>query len=133
MRSLALFLHLGYLSSMSHDDLPASFRAAVRQRGHALAALETAVDPTMVADMTGLRLRAERRAGEVMLELVRRGDTAAVKRLLVENIISRDAAGRWQRLGAMDADEFERKVTKRVALAVAGLTNAAPARAEVME
>jgi hypothetical protein len=119
---------------MSHNEnLPAAFRAALRQRGHALAALETAVEPTMVADMTALRLRAKRRAGEVLLDMVRTGDTAAIRRLLVKNEVSRDAAGRWQRLAAMDANEFERKIVKRVAVSVAGLASSAPARAQVME
>jgi hypothetical protein len=121
------------MDSLSHDDLAASFRAALRQRGHALAVLECATDGQVVADMTGLRLRAERRLGEVMLEMVMRRDTAAIGRLRIENEISRDAASRWQRLGAMDADEFERKVVKRAAIAVAGLAASAPARAEVME
>jgi len=118
---------------MPIDDPAATFRSALRQRGHVLAVLECATDPTMIGDMQALRLCAERAAGEVLLELVRRADTGGVTRLLVENGISRDLAGRWQRLGAMPADEFERKLEKRRALAIAGKTNDAPARAQVME
>jgi hypothetical protein len=120
------------LRSMS-DDPAASFRATVRQRGHALAVLECSVDPQAIAAMQALRMGAERRAGEVMLDLFRQGDTASVRRLLVENGISRDLAGRWQNLATLDPEAFERKVVKRAGLAIAGKTNDAPARAQVVE
>jgi hypothetical protein len=121
----------------SPDDLPASFRAALRQRGASLAILECAVDPEVVAAHTEARLRAERRLGEILGEVRERSlrdrDVSAFGTLLAEHGVSRDQADRWQRLALMPADEFARKIVKRVAVAVAGLANVAPARTEVME
>jgi hypothetical protein len=114
------------------DDLPEAFRAAIRQRGASLAILECAVAPEVVAEHTEGRLRAERLAGEILTEAIkaalRAGDISAFTRLRAEHGVTRTQASRWQSLACMTADEFERKVVKRVALAVAGMTNAAPAR-----
>jgi hypothetical protein len=59
-------------AAVSLEDIALCFRAAVRRRGHALAALECAVDPVMVTGMTALRMRSERRLGELLLDLIRR-------------------------------------------------------------
>jgi hypothetical protein len=106
---------------------------ALRQRAAALAILECAVTREMVAQQSELRLRAERRAGLVLkaaLEAaVRQRDLAAFELLLDAHGISRHQASRWQGLACLTADMFERKVVKRVAIAVAGMTNDTLARA----
>ena len=77
-----------------------------------------------VAQQSEARLRAERRAGAVLNEVleagVRQGATAAFAELLKPHGVTRHQADRWQRLAYLPLDAFERKIVKRVALAVAG-------------
>jgi hypothetical protein len=84
--------------TLSHDDLAAAFRAALRQRGASLAILETAVDATMVALHTEARLRAERRLGEILSEVrersLRDGDITALRALLAEHGVASAAPSR---------------------------------------
>jgi hypothetical protein len=106
---------------MTEDDLA----EAMRQRSSALAILECATIPEVIAEQTEVRLRAERRADQALLEqleaALQAGDSFFRK--LNDQGITRTQYDRWTKLALMPNDQFSRKITKRTALAVAGMTN----------
>jgi hypothetical protein len=115
------------------SDLP----EALRQREAALAILECAVTRETVAQWSEVRLRAERRAGEVLNEVIeagmRQSDTTAFANLLDAHGVRRRQASRWQSLAYMPPDVFERAVVKRIAIATAGMTFDTSARGDMAE
>lgn len=84
-----------------------------------------AKDTTLITQATEIRMRAERRAGELLIEMAARkeretkgGDRRSKSQLatliaapkLVDLGINKTQSSRWQRLAALDADRFESKV-----------------------
>jgi N6-adenosine-specific RNA methylase IME4 len=81
-----------------------------------------AKDPTLITQATEIRMRAERRAGELLREMADnkqrhsgRGDqktgSQAATPKLKDLDINKTQSSRWQALAALDDDQFEAKVT----------------------
>jgi hypothetical protein len=84
-----------------------------------------AKDTDMIRQATEIRMRAERRAGGLLIEMAERkereaqgGDRRSKSQLatlipkLADLGVSRTQSSRWQKLAALDADTFERNVER---------------------
>jgi hypothetical protein len=79
-----------------------------------------AKDTTLITQATEIRMRAERRAGEMLVEMAMRGERAVRKNMksqpatskLADLGVSKTQSSRWQKLAALDADKFERNVRR---------------------
>jgi hypothetical protein len=74
------------------------------------------------AHATEIKVRAERRAGEMLAEMADRGERAVQKKYEVAGV-SKSQSSRWQRLAKMPTEEFEAKVeraTKKTVSAIDG-------------
>ena len=80
-----------------------------------------AKDSTLIMQATEIRMRAERRAGELLRDMAERGERAVRKNMksqpatskLSDLGINKTQSPRWQRLAALDADNFEAKIEAR--------------------
>jgi N6-adenosine-specific RNA methylase IME4 len=90
-------------------------------------------DPTLMDHATDIRLRAERRAGELLHEMAknrgaRPGKTGRKARPLLDDRpkladlgVSKTQSSRWQKLADLDEGAFESKVTRTKRIAVASV------------
>lgn len=77
-----------------------------------------AKDSTLITQATDIRMRAERRAGELLIDMAKRGDRAVRKNMksqpatskLSDLGITKTDSSRWQKLAALDSDKFEAKI-----------------------
>jgi hypothetical protein len=100
---------------------------SIRDKAVAMQAYaKQAKDTTLITQATEIRMRAERRAGELLIEMAERkerhsgrghtrtvGSRAATPRAepkLADLGINKTQSSRWQRLATLDADIFEVKV-----------------------
>jgi hypothetical protein len=99
---------------------------AIRDKAVAMQAYaKQAKDNTLITQATAIRMRAERRAGELLKKMAARreretkgGDrrsklqpaTLITAPKLADLGINKTQSSRWQRLAALDADRFEAKV-----------------------
>jgi N6-adenosine-specific RNA methylase IME4 len=79
-----------------------------------------AKDSTLIQHATEIRMRAERRAGELLIEMAKRGERAIRKNMksqaatskLSDLGVTKSESSRWQALARIDANKFERNVTR---------------------
>jgi N6-adenosine-specific RNA methylase IME4 len=79
-----------------------------------------AKDTTLITQATEIRMRAVRRAGELLIAMAKRGERAVRKNMksqpatskLADLGVSKTQSSRWQKLAALDADKFERHVER---------------------
>src|SRR5262249_37349047 len=79
-----------------------------------------AKDETLITRATEIRMRAERRAGELLIEMANKGQRAVRKNMksqpatskLADFKISKTQSSRWQQLACIPADTFERNVER---------------------
>jgi N6-adenosine-specific RNA methylase IME4 len=87
-----------------------------------------AKDSTLIAQATEIRMRAERRAGELLIEMAKRGEretkggdrrksklqpaTLIATPKLADLGVSKTQSSRWQKLAALEPDKFERNVMR---------------------
>src|SRR6516225_5546865 len=96
---------------------------SIRDKAVAMEAYaKQAKDTTLITQATEIRMRAERRAGELLIEMQDRkerrtqGQGAGKGRALLplpklaDLGINKTQSSRWQKLAALDADHFEAKV-----------------------
>ena len=80
-----------------------------------------AKDTTLITQATEIRMRAERRAGELLIEMAARSERRSVHGdqksglqlatpILADLGINKTQSSRWQRLAALPTDSFEAKV-----------------------
>jgi Transcriptional activator, adenine-specific DNA methyltransferase len=77
-----------------------------------------AKDATLITQATEIRMRAERRAGKLLIEMAEKGERAVRKNMksqpatskLADLGINKTQSSRWQALAALDQDRFEAKV-----------------------
>jgi N6-adenosine-specific RNA methylase IME4 len=82
-----------------------------------------AKDTTLITQATEIRMRAERRAGELLIEMAARNErdsgkgnrnpilkSQAATPKLTDLGINKTQSSRWQKLAALDADKFENEV-----------------------
>jgi N6-adenosine-specific RNA methylase IME4 len=83
-----------------------------------------AKNTTLITQATEIRMRAERRAGELLIEMAERNERASSKDTLARGRelqpretpkladlgINKTQSSRWQRLAALDSESFEAKV-----------------------
>ena len=89
-----------------------------------------AKDFTLIMQATEIRMRAERRAGELLRDMAERGERAVRKNMksqpatskLSDLGINKTESSRWQRLAALDADSFEAKIEGASKRAYDGIT-----------
>lgn len=89
-----------------------------------------AKDSTLIMQATEIRMRAERRAGELLRDMAERGERAVRKNMksqpatskLSDLGINKTESSRWQRLAALDADSFEAKIEGASKRAYDGIT-----------
>jgi N6-adenosine-specific RNA methylase IME4 len=76
-----------------------------------------AKDSTLIQQATDIRLRAERRAGELLIDMAARDERPKGRKkeshvaTLSDLGVSKTQSSRWQKLAALDANVFEHKVT----------------------
>jgi N6-adenosine-specific RNA methylase IME4 len=113
------------------DDVKKIRDVAVAMEAYAAQAKDT----RLIADATRIRARAERRAGQLLDEMKRRGQRASSKDTLSRGSkrrprevpkladlgVSKTQSSRWQRLAAMDEATFEAKNARAVERAVAAV------------
>lgn len=107
---------------------------SIRDKAVALGAYaKEARDTELIDHATEIRLRAERRAGEILVVMAKSGERAkrgeAKKKTkatfkLGDLGVTKHQSQRWQRIAAVPEREFERNVTKAKALAVASVEGA---------
>src|SRR5262245_35886581 len=100
---------------------------------------QQARDVTLIAKATEIRLRAERRAGELLAEMKQRGERQKAGEASAGNSrtrrplstpklsdigVSKTQSSRWQKLAALDKDEFETKVDRATDGAVKSIDRA---------
>jgi hypothetical protein len=101
------------------DEVKAIRDKAVAMQAYAM----QAKDSTLITQATEIRMRAERRAGEILIEMGQRkereakgGDRKSKSHAatLIPKLshfgINKTQSSRWQRLAALDPDTFEAKV-----------------------
>lgn len=101
------------------DEVRAIRNKAVAMQTYA----RQAKDTTLITQATEIRMRAERRAGELLIDMAKRkereakgGDRKSKSRraTLIPNLsslgINKTQSSRWQALAALDQDRFEAKV-----------------------
>lgn len=79
-----------------------------------------AKDSTLIQHATEIRMRAERRAGELLIVMAKRGERAIRKNMksqpatskLSDLGVSKSESSRWQALARIDADKFEHSVIR---------------------
>jgi hypothetical protein len=85
-----------------------------------------AKDGELIRHATEIKLRAERRAGELLYEMAERGERDAGGRGRIESRpatqlkdlgITKTQSSRWQKLAALPEEKFEEKVARTVAKA----------------
>jgi N6-adenosine-specific RNA methylase IME4 len=89
-----------------------------------------AQDSTLIMQATEIRLRAERRAGELLIDMAKTGARAIRKNMksqaatskLSDLSISKTQSSRWQQLARIAPDTFEGRVTRESATAYARMT-----------
>jgi N6-adenosine-specific RNA methylase IME4 len=110
----------------------------IRNKAKALEAYSRqAKDPEMINMATAIRLRAERRAGELLISMAANGERQAPARpakqsqettvfeppkTLEDLGISKDQSSRWQRVAALPEREFEERVAQTQRLATQSVT-----------
>jgi hypothetical protein len=94
---------------------------AIRDKAVAMQAYaRQATDTTLITHATMIRMRAERRAGELLIEMAQRDERPRGRKkeshaaTLSTIGVSRTQSSRWQKLAALPADKFERNVTRRM-------------------
>ena len=100
-----------------------------------------AKDTTLITQATDIRMRAERRAGELLTEMAERGERAGQgqskgnRPLPLPDLrdlgVTKMQSSRWQRLAALDPDTFERNVKRAGADAYDRLTGRFLKQAEI--
>lgn len=125
---------------------------SIRKQASAFAAYaRMAKDPELINKATALRLRAERRAGELLIAMKKSGERAAPEdgrrpqkprseerlpdepeppKTLKEIGISEDQSSRWQRVAQLPAKEFEERVAQTQRLATQSVTTTPFERAQ---
>jgi N6-adenosine-specific RNA methylase IME4 len=79
-----------------------------------------AKDTTLITQATEIRMRAERRAGELLIEMAERGERAVRKNMksqaatskLADLGLTKTQSSRWQQLAVLDANTFESRVKR---------------------
>jgi hypothetical protein len=77
-----------------------------------------AKDTTLIMQATEIRMRAERRAGELLIDMAKRDERPRGRKkeshvaTLSTIGVSKTQSSRWQKLAALDADKFEHQVTR---------------------
>jgi N6-adenosine-specific RNA methylase IME4 len=79
-----------------------------------------AKDTTLITQATEIRMRAERRAGELLIDMAERGERAVRKNMksqpatskLADLGLTKTQSSRWQQLAVLDASTFESKVKR---------------------
>src|SRR5262249_23112835 len=104
-----------------------------------------AKDTEMITKATEIRMRAERRCGELLIEMAKRRERLASKDALARGRklqpreapkladlgISKTQSSRWQRLAALDIDTWEARVEAGSKRAYARMTGRSPKEAEI--
>jgi N6-adenosine-specific RNA methylase IME4 len=79
-----------------------------------------AKDMTLIRQATDIRLRAERRAGELLIEMAERDERPRGRKkeshvaTLSDLGVTKSQSSRWQALAALNADIFEAKVERQI-------------------
>jgi hypothetical protein len=115
-------------------DKPVALQAYARQ----------AKDTTLNAQATEIRMRAERRAGELLKEMAERGERdsghgdrqseqakSQPATRLSDLGVNKTQSSRWQRLAALDSDSFEAKVVSASKRAYDGIAHRFLKEAEI--
>jgi N6-adenosine-specific RNA methylase IME4 len=91
----------------------------IRDKWFALEAYaKQAKDTTLITQATEIRMRAERRAGELLSEMAERGERPRGRKkeshvaTLSDLGVSKTQSSRWQKLAALDPDTFETRVKR---------------------
>jgi N6-adenosine-specific RNA methylase IME4 len=102
---------------------------AIRDKAVAMQAYaRQAKDTTLITQATDIRMRAERRAGELLIDMAERGERPKGRKkeshvaILSDLGVTATQSSRWQRLAALDADMFEQRVERATVLAYDRLT-----------
>jgi N6-adenosine-specific RNA methylase IME4 len=98
------------------DEVKAIRDAWVAMQAYA----EQAKDSSLITQATEIRMRAERRAGELLIEMAGRGERAIRKNMksqratskLSDFKITKTQSSRWQQLAHIPADTFERNIIR---------------------
>jgi N6-adenosine-specific RNA methylase IME4 len=113
---------------------------AIRDKAIAMQAYaRQAKDTTLIMRATELRMRAERRAGELLIEMAERDERPRGRKkeshvaTLSTIGVSKTQSSRWQKLAVLDVDNFEDQITRAGAGAYDRMTRRFIKEAEIAQ